>query len=247
MKIVKALIFWFVTLLAAPISAQVFDVPSKNDVPTRTLMVGAKDPKAVVLLFIGGSGWLKLKEDGSTSNTHTFTRSMDLWAQYGIDAVLVDSPYSLGSARNDLRPGKDHQQRIVNVVDYYKDKFKLPVWIFGHSRGTISVSEFVNDGGGQAKLVSGVIIAGTVNSVSIDSGFQSPVLAIHHQQDECRITPFSASEDAIKSMANSSNTKLVSLDGGINEGDPCHNRAYHGFNGLEPALIKAAAEFILSH
>ena len=247
MKIVKLPIFLFGALLALSTHAQVFDVPYKEDAPTRTLLVPAKQPKAVVLLFIGGAGWLKLQDDGSTSSTHTFIRSKNLWAQYGVDAVLVDTPYSLGTRRDDVRPGRDHQERILNVVNFYKEKLKLPVWIFGHSRGTISVSEFVNGEEDRAKLVAGVIIAGTINTVSIDSNVKSPVLGIHHKQDGCYITPYSASVDIIKARSGLSNAKLVTLDGGIDEGDPCQNKAYHGFNQLEPDLIKAAAEFILSH
>ena len=32
-----------------------------------------------------------ISEDGAIKSRHTFIRSMDMWAQYGIDAVLVDT------------------------------------------------------------------------------------------------------------------------------------------------------------
>ena len=78
---------------------QVFDVPHQQDPPTRTFLISAQKPKAVVLLFPGGGGMLRLKDDGSTKNQHTFVRSQELWAQYNIDAVLVDSPYDVGDLR----------------------------------------------------------------------------------------------------------------------------------------------------
>ena len=229
------------------VSAQVFDVPYKDDPPTRTLLIPAQKAKAVVLLFPGGGGMLRLKDDGSSNNFHTFVRSKDLWAQYGIDAVLVDTPYDLGNGRAHSRSIRDHQQRILNVLNYYKQKLKLPIWIFGHSMGTVSVTEFVNGGKEQAELVSGVIIAGTFRSASIDSDVNMPVQAIHHVDDACASTPFSSSESIINSRPSGSISQLVSIEGGVSEGDVCGSKAYHGFNENEPEFIKAAAQFILKN
>jgi len=46
--------------------SQVFDVPYKEDAPTRTLLLPVQNAKAVVLLFPGGPGVLNLQDDGST-------------------------------------------------------------------------------------------------------------------------------------------------------------------------------------
>ena len=246
MKRIQAIFFLsaFVPLL---VGAQVLDVPYKDDAPTRTLLIPAQNAKALVLLFPGGGGVLRLKDDGSTSNFHTFVRSKDLWAQYGIDAVLVDTPYDLGKGRAHSRSLRDHQQRILNVVSFYKQKLNLPIWIFGHSMGTVSVSEFVNGGKDQARLVSGVIVAGTFRSASIDLDVDMPVQAIHHIDDGCGNTPLSTSESIIKSRANKSAAQFVVLEGGSNEGDICGSKAYHGFNEREPEFIRAAAQFILKN
>jgi len=229
------------------VSAQVFDVPYKDDAPTRTLLVPTQKAKAVVLLFPGGGGMLRLKDDGSSANFHTFMRSKNLWAQYGIDAVLVDTPYDLGNGRAHSRSIRDHQQRIFNVVRFYKEKLNLPIWIFGHSMGTVSVTEFVNGGKDQAALISGVIVAGTYRSASIDSGVSMPVQAIHHVDDGCASTPFSTSESIIKSRPSNSASQFVAIEGGVSEGDICGSKAYHGFNEKEPEFIQAAAQFILKN
>jgi alpha/beta superfamily hydrolase len=247
MKKLKSMLFIVLGLLTISVNGQVFDVPYKEDAPTRTLLMPAQKPKAVVLLFIGGPGMLNLKEDGSTNNTHTFTRSKALWAQYDVDAVLVDTPYSLGGGKNDVRPGKDHQQRILTVVNYYKEKLKVPVWIFGHSRGSISVSEFVNGSEDRDKIIAGVIIAASISTVSIKSSAKSPVLAVHHKQDGCHVTPYKVSEEIIKKRPSSTIAKLVLVEGGITEGEACGSKAYHGFNQKEPELIKEVSQFILNH
>lgn len=229
------------------VSAQVFDVPYRDDAPTRTLLVSAPKAKAVVLLFPGGGGMLRLKEDGSSTNFHTFVRSKNLWAQYGIDSVLVDTPYDLGNGRAHSRFIRDHQQRILNVVRFYKEKLNLPIWIFGHSMGTVSVTQFVNGGKDQAALISGVIVAGTFRSASIDSNVSMPVQAIHHLDDSCSSTPFSTSESIIKSRPSNLTSQFVVIEGGISEGDVCGSKAYHGFNEKEPEFVKTAAQFILKN
>ena len=244
MKIVKPILFvWLLSTL--PVKAQIFDVPYKDDVPTRTLLIPAKDAKAVVLLYPGGGGVLRLKEDGSTANPHTFVRSKDQWEKFGIDAVLVDTPYGLGDGRSNSRSTRDHQQRIKSVVSYYKDKLHLPIWLFGHSMGTVSVSEFANGGGDQQRMIDGVIIAGTFRTVVIDGGNKLPVLAMHHAQDGCNSTPISASEAVIASRPKDARAQFSLIDGGMSEGDVCGAMAYHGFNQKEDELVKDAAGFIL--
>lgn len=232
-------------LLSSVAHSQVFYVPYKDDAPTRTLLTPVKNAKAVVLLFPGGGGVLNLQDDGSTTNGHTFVRSKDLWAQYGIDSVLVDTPYDLGAGMRNSRSIRDHQQRILNVVNYYKEKLNLPVWIFGHSMGTVSVTEFVNGGKEKEKLISGVIVAGTYRSATVDSDITVPVLAIHHVDDGCASTPFASSERIIENRPKKLSSQFIQIDGGISEGDVCGSRAYHGFNQKEPEFIKAAAQFIL--
>ena len=229
------------------VNAQVFDVPYKDDAPTRTLLIPVKSAKAAVLLFPGGGGVLRLQDDGSTTNFHTFVRSKDLWAQYGIDAVLVDTPYDLGAGMRNLRSIRDHQQRIFNVVNYYRDKLNLPVWVFGHSMGTVSVTEFVNGGKDKERLIAGVIVAGTYRSATIDSDVALPVMAIHHVDDGCASTPLATSERIIEGRSSKTVSEFVRIDGGVSEGDVCGSKAYHGFNQRESEFIKSAAQFILKN
>ncbi|MBU3538335.1 alpha/beta hydrolase [Polynucleobacter sp. UK-Gri1-W3] len=234
-------------LISTTAYSQVFDVPYKDDAPTRTLLTPVKNAKAVVLLFPGGGGVLNLQDDGSTTNGHTFVRSKDLWAQYGIDSVLVDTPYDLGAGLRNSRSIRDHQQRILNVVTYYKEKLNLPVWVFGHSMGTVSVTEFVNGGKEKEKLIAGVIVAGTYRSATVDSDVTLPVLAIHHLNDSCGSTPLVSSERIIEGRSNKLTSQFIQIEGGISEGDVCGSRAYHGFNQKESEFVKSAAQFILKN
>lgn len=235
-------------LLSIQAQAQVFDIAHGEEEPTRTLLIGVKNPKALVLLYPGGSGLLRIQSDGGTKNKHTFIRSADLWAKYRINAVLVDTPYDLGDLkRGDLRGRKDHLQRVREVVGFYQEKTSLPVWIFGHSMGTATATNYANESVQLTKSISGIIIAGTIRTASLSDEVTVPILAVHHRQDECNGTPVSASERIISGRSMQVISRLEITEGGISEGNVCESFAYHGFNQTEAELVKLAAQFILSN
>ena len=227
------------------VHAQVFSVPNKDETPTKTLFIPAKAPKAIVLLFPGGGGMLRLTDEGATKNPHTFVRSKDMWSQYGIHAVLVDSPYDLGITRNSLRGTSDHMDRVAQVVAFYKQKYDLPLWIFGHSMGSATVTNFSNKHKTQKAIVDGIIVAGTNATAKLDEDVLFPTLAIHHRYDSCKHDPLSNSEKLINSRDSSIRKKLVILEGGSNDGDECQSLSYHGFYKIEEQFISEAANFIL--
>ena len=242
----RFLITFFFCLFSTAVFSQVIDVPRLDEAPTRTLLVSAPKPRAVVLLFPGGGGMPVIYDNGSVRSKHTFVRSIDLWAQYQINAVLVDSPYDLGDLRRgDRRDRADHLARVGEVIDFYKKKFNLPVWIFGHSMGTSTATYFANQI--KTNSLSGIIIAGTVRTASLSDDVKFPVMAIHHSNDQCAGTPLSASENIISSRPKNTVSRMEIIEGGISEGNVCDSFAYHGFNQTEPELIQRAAQFILSH
>jgi hypothetical protein len=246
MKKTLLLFLPIIIVFICPLSrAQIFDIPHVGGAPTRTSLLLAKEAKAAVLLFPGGGGMLHLSEDGSTKNGHTFVRSKNLWAQYEINAILVDTPYDLGDLRRgDLRYQDDHLQRVGEVIDFYSKKLSIPIWIFGHSMGSSTVSNYLNQVNKNRIMPAGGIIAGTIRTVSINSNVTAPLMAIHHRQDSCPSTPPNISIEIIRSRSKDPRSKLVLIEGGISEGDVCQAFAYHGFNQTESTLVDAAASFI---
>ena len=243
-QMLLACLFCLITLNSY---GQILDVAHQSDPPTRTLLVPAANPKALVLLFPGGGGMLRLQDDGSTKNRHTFVRSVNLWAQYQIDAVLVDTPYDLGDLRRgDRRTQQDHLDRVGQVITFYKQKTKLPIWIFGHSMGTSTATNYVNQLNPQSKQLSGVIIAGTIRGASVEDAVRLPILAIHHVQDSCLGSLPDNSARIINARPKNTFSRLELIDGGISDGNVCESYAYHGFNQTEDELVKRAAQFILS-
>jgi dienelactone hydrolase len=244
MKIIICLISLFVPAIAY---GQLLDVSQAGEAPTKTFLIETAKPKAVVLLFIGGDGVLDLKPDGSTTKENPLNRSAGLWKQYGINSVLVDSPYDLGDARRgNVRGKSEHLSRVERVVTYYKNKFNVPVWIFGHSMGTVTAIQFANQSE-RSSAVAGIIIAGTHIGENLSTSFNKPVMAIHHQREECAATPISASESIIKGRSKEVKSELVMIDGGENVGKVCMGLSYHGFNKVEDQMVGAAAKFILAN
>jgi len=244
-KLLLALTCWALSTYSI---AQVFDIPHQEEAPTRTLLIETLKPRALVLLFPGGGGMAGIFDNGSVKSKHTFIRSIDLWAQYGIDAVLVDTPYDLGDQkRGNLRSRKDHLTRVDEVVNLYKAKLKLPIWIFGHSMGSSTATYYANEIDQTKNNLAGIIIAGTIRTASLDDEVILPVLAIHHQNDACSGSPVNASNRIIDGRSPKLVSKLELIEGGISEGDVCQSFAYHGFNQTEAEFVKRAANFILSH
>jgi len=245
MLIIKIAVLLSLAFANFIVSAEVISVPYQNNDPTRTSLIAVENPKALVILLMGGDGKAGIFDNGSARSNHTFVRSQGIWAQYGIDSVLVDSSDDL-SIKGGGRLTDDYQNRLLSVVNFYKDKFHVPVWLFGHSNGTVSVTEFVNRFGNK-NTISGFIVAGTEHTAILKDSTMLPALAIHHVQDTCRVTPISASESLIKSRPKGSRAEFITMDGGISTGNVCWQFAYHGFNQKEDELVKVSAEFILKN
>jgi hypothetical protein len=224
-------------------NAEVIDIPFENQSATRTLLVSVPNPKAVVILLIGGNGKAVIFNNGSARSEHTFFRSQSLWAQYSINAVIIDSSDDL-STKGGARLTDQYQKRLLSVVNFYKDKFQVPVWLFGHSNGTISVTEFVNRFGNK-KVIAGFIVAGTAETAILKDDSDIPALAMHHIKDACSVTPISASENVIKSRLKGTRAEFTTIDGGVSTGNICWPFSYHGFNQKEDELVQKAATFIL--
>ena len=113
--------------------------------------------------------------------------------------------------------------------------------------GTSTATNFANSLDKNSHLISGIIIAGTVRTATVDDSVSMPILALHHVQDSCLGTPPDASARIINKRPSQFVSKLEMIDGGISEGDACQSFAYHGFNQTESELIKRAAKFILGN
>ena len=226
-------------------SADVIDISIDAAKSQRILFFPAAKAVANVILFPGGDGIVGITDDGKAARpNHTFTRSMTIWDKQGVTAVLFDTSDSLGN-HGEFRNSGDHLNRISHVIAFLREKNNLPVWLIGHSNGTLSVSNYINASPENEANVDGLVILGTEHTVDFKRPLKLPILAVHHVRDACNVTPLAASVRVIDAAKTTSpRAELIRLDGGREESMPCKARSYHGFLGIEDELIGRISSFM---
>jgi hypothetical protein len=69
-------------------------------------------------------------------------------------------------------------------------------------------------------------------------------LVVHHKQDVCHVSSYSDLPRLMDKLSSLSRRELISVDGGINRGDPREAQAYHGFNGIDGEVVAKIAAWI---
>ena len=115
----------------------------------------------------------------------------------------------------------------------------------GHSIGTISSRWLAKNLGNE---ISGSIHSSSMNGnnrfgyANSLSGFSydtiaAPVLHVHNENDACPYTPYAI----VKGYAGEN---LVTVRGGVPEGDPCGGTHLHSFQGREELVVRSIISWI---
>lgn len=203
--------------------------------------------RALLLMFIGGDGHLRLRQRGSVSGLNLLIRIRSGLTAAGFKLLYVDTPESPVARRDAVYSGS-----ISQMIEKENSK-NLPVFVIGISRGSISAANVAS-----RQPVSGMILLsastgsthdGTVYDVPVER-ITAPSLLLLHRKDAC---VSSGSEHALRSFAkdlkNSTATVRV-LEGGIDEGSgikrtaDCHPKSFHGFNGTETTVVDTLVQWI---
>lgn len=238
--------FLLILLLAFNAQAEVITLPNANNgffaskADTVTIYAPAKDSRAVIVFLPGGHGNFNLTYEP------TWVWMMLAPLKGRVDLVFMDSPYPLWNGGQGPRYTGDHIGRIRSTVEYYKAKTGKPVYLFGHSNGSVSIASFLEDSEYNQSIVDGVIFSGTAIG-SVRKYKSMPSMVIHHAQDSCRGTPFSYAEKLhtdIKSM-NKSTTVMIPITGGNDYGDSCTGMgSSHMYNGVYNKVADAIESFV---
>jgi hypothetical protein len=189
-------------------------------------------PHASVILMPGGDGNIAAGPGGVIGRLkgNQLVRTRNAYKAHGLAVLVVDADVNLKAA-----------------VDYMR-AIKGPVTVIGTSRGTLRAAEGIAAGAHPDALVltSGFLTADSGSGQTVVAILGSPsrlprTLVIHHRQDGCRFTQPAGVEPFIKWSAG--RARIVWVDGGINVGNPCQAKAYHGFNGLDGRVVGLAAGF----
>ncbi len=189
-------------------------------------------PTASVILMPGGDGGIAAGPGGTIGQLkgNQLVRTRAAYMAHGLAVLVVDADVNLAAA-----------------VDYMA-KIKRPVTVVGTSRGTQRAAQGIARGARPDALVltSGFLTNESGGRQNVASILGSPAklprtLVIHHRRDGCRFTQPAGVEPFIRWSGGKA--RVVWLDGGANDGDPCQAKGYHGFSGLDGRVVALVAGF----
>ena len=233
--------------------------------PTMTFLFEAPEAKATMVFIPGGEGRRGVKQDWTASHGYFSSYHFNVMLRSLSDPavtsgkfniVIFDSPADLPTANHwsAARESTDHLSRVEDVVRHYKERFGMPVWVMGHSMGSISITGLYKRLQDKKieSLVAGLILSGGENGTSFNyETTKLPILVLHHENDECvGNTPGHARKiyTRLREAGNSA-AELVLIDSGTRSPDsnnPCRS-GYHMYFGAGPNVAKVLDQYMNKH
>jgi hypothetical protein len=258
-RLIGALIFLLLNFTNIAYSGGVEEIPppvagDMSSDSTKVFVWEAQEPVATIVFVQGGTGRLALRTDQKNLN-HPFYQMLRRLAETKtgngkINIVVFDSPWTLGDVSNPgMRRASNHLKRIEDVVKFYKEKFKLPVWVMGHSNGGISITSFIEylQENNSVRLIQGAILSNSNNYISFKPPLNLPILFVQHEYDSCAETGASSKVAIYEDLKkiNQSVTELAMISSGGSAGD-CKSGA-HMYSDSELDAQNIIRRFILKN
>ena len=261
------------TIFISPLFAQepkscgeLIELAGHNNTKLFYSFVVPDNAKAVLVLLPGGPGFADLDKSGCARKLkgNSLVRTRDLFHTQGFATVLADAPsnYRGPDGLGGFRISPLHAGDLGKIIADTRQRTKLPVWLVGTSRGSISAvnaaSRLTGDQAPDGLVLTSPVTSGnpggrkpwvaqTVFSVNL-AAIKIPVLIVAHANDTCIRTPPSLAA-SILNHTNGSREQAVTVKGGnVHRGeagiDVCTGRTPHGFIGQEQELIDGIIRFI---
>ncbi len=212
---------------------------------TMTMLWEVPDADLTLVLLPGYPGRLGIRPGDVAVNNQTVRLMQDMLTFAGVrmNLVVFDSPDPLQGVG--ARAAGSHQVRLEEVVRFYRQRLGRPVWLMGHSDGSISVSEFLNRSEANRRAVAGAILSASRNETRISVDWAMPVLMIHHERDACDVTTYASAIRTHQSVArrNSGPTRFETVITGSASGPAC-STGYHMYERAAGEVRHYIAEFI---
>lgn len=236
---------------AAPVATvEIHDVFSRG-ARTRLLVETVAAPRAVAVLFAGGKGALAIDEAGGIGwgKGNFLIRARTYFLRHGFTAVSIDAPSDHAGNLGSFRGTAAHATDIGAVIAHLRERYKVPVWLVGTSRGTLSAANAA------ARLrvhrPDGIVLTSSMLATGADSLFDFaleaialPVLVTHHRADGCWATPPGGVEPLARKLTAAKPLAVRWYAGGEDRGDPCQARGHHGYAGIEETVVADIAAWI---
>jgi len=240
------------------VTQEVLNVNTRDGVTMRVLLLSPKEPKASLILFAGGHGGLRLFPNGSMQwgENNFLIRTKNIFAELGVNVAIVDapsdrlrSPFLYG-----FRNSEEHSKDIKALIILLKNKYSVPIWLVGTSRGTESAASVgiklqdENELNGII-LTSSILIGKDGNPIPdmALNTYKKPVLIVHHKKDECIVTNFSDLPKLSSKLNSNNRNEVVIYSEGITQGDACQAMSHHGFNGIEQQVVSKIVDWVIKN
>jgi len=196
-----------------------------------TIADGTVAPKYALIMMPGGNGIMDITQgdDGNPRfkmGGNFLIRSRALFADSQTVIISVDK----------WRSEKRMRAIVAGITAQYPT---IQIYIIGTSRSTQVTTDLAQSMDGK---VAGFIHTSSMPQVQGIDGphLKSRNLIVSHENEGCKTTPRYASVDAHERYG----TQLITITGGISEGDPCGAYAYHGYNGVEKETVEKIKQWI---
>lgn len=227
---------------------------NKNNEPTTTKYYKGTNSKLLIVFIAGGEGMFRFGPQKTEPTLSYYTNLKKItdknFTSGNYDLVLFDSPYSLGEGIfNQIRIQRgsiDHLNRIEDIINFYKEKTKLPIILMGHSNGGISVMEFTDyilKNNSKHNLISGIIMSGARDEANrFLKSANIPIIFLHHKRDNCSGTTYDGALSAYEKMKKDKiSVSLITIETGGPEGNlnPCYSgtHMYYGSDNEVPIKL----------
>lgn len=206
---------------------------------------------ATLMLLPGGEGSIGYVKGQEPRSKNFLVRSRELFAAQGFNVAVVGRPSDKDDMDLTFRAGREHVEDLRIIAERLKRELRVPVWLVGTSRGTVSAAA-------AAAVLDPETVAGIVLTSSVTySKFQPavpalplmdvrvPVLVMHHKRDACRDCDPREAHLITERLTGAPVKKLLLVDGGGNPSGPvCEPMHYHGYIGMEEEAVKQIAAFV---
>jgi alpha/beta superfamily hydrolase len=222
------------------------------------VVIEPEQPKAAVILFAGGHGGLQISSTGDFKwgEGNFLVRSRRLFASNGLMVIVVDAPSDRQNPPylGGFRQAQEHIADIRAVIAWVRQQAKIPVWLVGTSRGTQSTAFIATqlasaNGGPDGIVLSSTMLTDKPGNRPVPelplANIRIPTLVVHHKLDGCKHCQYGDLSSLMEKLTNAPRKELLTFEGGKNHGDSCEAMAYHGFNGIEPEVVRKIADWIV--
>jgi pimeloyl-ACP methyl ester carboxylesterase len=169
--------------------------------------VSDQEARTALVLLIGGSGYLDLDDHGCPRwlTRNSLIRMRPYFHAAGFVTALIDAPSDFRGQDGlaGFRMATRHADDLGKVIADLRQRFHGPVWVVGHSRGTISAANAAGRLSGTAApngvvLMSAMMTGGRskqnpwTNQTVFDTPLDAiavPVLIVGHAADNCARSP----------------------------------------------------------